>query len=316
MRNSRHIAWLAVLAVAVGAPAQAAIPCWENAVAVCTDGPVSRIINGLEVRRDCWNWHYRYTCGVQPIEDNCGTVRNTAGCSLSANRCLATQADGACVQYEYTYSCYSGGQPVTYDVCNGELFCSDGACAQGALPGANNFTQGYGGFAAAREAATSYDATTRLVLAGEPKQCRKQLNAAIDCCAQDGVLNGVVSCNAEEQALALANSQRRTVYLGKYCSDEALGACIEDKWTFCVFDSLLARIIHEQGRSQLGINWGSAEAPNCRGLTLEEFGGIDFARIDFSEFIATVTVPAPNQAGAEAGVRTGASSEVVPDTGP
>jgi conjugal transfer mating pair stabilization protein TraN len=304
----------ALLGAAPGTYAE--IPCWQDAVPACSDGPSSRIINGLEVRRDCWNWHYSYTCGVQPISDACSNVRNTPGCSLSGNRCLTAQPDGSCTSYEYTYSCYSGGTPVTYEVCNGELFCSNGDCAQGSTAGPNNFTQGYGTFAAAREAATSFDATTRLILVGEPKQCRKQLNAAIDCCAEDGVLNGVVSCNAEEQALALANQARRTVYLGKFCSNEVLGACVEDKWTFCVFDSLLARIIHQQGRAQLGISFGSAEAPNCRGLTLEEFGGIDFALIDFSEFIATVSVPPPNQPGAEAAVRSDSANQVVPDTGP
>jgi len=49
----------------------------------------------------------------------------------------------------------------------------------------------------------------------------------------------------------------------------------------------MGRIIQEQGRDQLlqfapNGNWGSAEAPNCEGLTPEEFQMLDFSRIDLS----------------------------------
>lgn len=48
----------------------------------------------------------------------------------------------------------------------------------------------------------------------------------------------------------------------------------------------MARIIHQQGRSQLNTigGFGSPENPDCRGLTPEEFQSIDFSKIDFSEY--------------------------------
>jgi len=46
----------------------------------------------------------------------------------------------------------------------------------------------------------------------------------------------------------------------------------------------LARIIQEQGRTQLGIGWGGSRNPDCRGFTPAELQQIDFAQIDFSEF--------------------------------
>jgi conjugal transfer mating pair stabilization protein TraN len=50
---------------------------------------------------------------------------------------------------------------------------------------------------------------------------------------------------------------------------------------------MMARIIQEQGRSQLQSfnGWGSVEAPDCRGFTVEEFSHLDFSKIDFSEYI-------------------------------
>ena len=46
-----------------------------------------------------------------------------------------------------------------------------------------------------------------------------------------------------------------------------------------MFGSKLGRILQQQGRSQLGIGWGS-----CRGLTVAEVESIDFERLDLSEF--------------------------------
>lgn len=54
---------------------------------------------------------------------------------------------------------------------------------------------------------------------------------------------------------------------------------------YCCFNSILARIIHEQGRPQLGIGWGNAYLPNCRGFTPEELASIDFSRIDLREYM-------------------------------
>ncbi|WP_335283253.1 hypothetical protein [Citrobacter freundii] len=38
----------------------------------------------------------------------------------------------------------------------------------------------------------------------------------------------------------------------------------------------------------LGIGWGDKKNPDCRALTLEEFGRIDFNKIDLSEWIGSL----------------------------
>jgi hypothetical protein len=65
-----------------------------------------------------------------------------------------------------------------------------------------------------------------------------------------------------------------------------------EKQTSCCYSSVLARIIQEQGRPQLqsfAAGWGSAESPNCRGFTPEEFQSLNFATMDLSEYIADIT---------------------------
>lgn len=50
-------------------------------------------------------------------------------------------------------------------------------------------------------------------------------------------------------------------------------------------DRIVSLVQRSQGRNQqLGIGFGSAENPDCRGLLFDEFGRINFDTIDFSEF--------------------------------
>ena len=62
---------------------------------------------------------------------------------------------------------------------------------------------------------------------------------------------------------------------------------------YCCFNSILARIIHEQGRSQLGIPWRVGDAAegwlNCRGFTPEELSSLDFSQIDLREYLQYVS---------------------------
>lgn len=115
------------------------------------------------------------------------------------------------------------------------------------------------------------------------------------CCQKEksgGSLGSVFAsqCTDDEKLLSKYRKETndKSVEVGEYCSKYLkLGfakICTQKKKTYCVFNSKLARIIHQQGRPQLGIAWGSAKAPNCRGFTPEEFQKIDFSKLDLSEF--------------------------------
>jgi len=77
------------------------------------------------------------------------------------------------------------------------------------------------------------------------------------------------------------------VLLGEYCVKEWFGGCVQEERRYCCFHSVLARVLHEQGRPQLSTfpnGFGTAEAPNCRGFDPIEFQAIDFSKIDFTEY--------------------------------
>jgi conjugal transfer mating pair stabilization protein TraN len=113
------------------------------------------------------------------------------------------------------------------------------------------------------------------------------------CCNHDKVFLGLVPCKEEEKLLDKNKEAEKCHYIGKYCSKKLkllVGSiCIQHKKTYCCFNSKLARIINEQGRSQLKRSWGTTKSPNCRGFKPEDFQKLDFSKMDLSEFYKDVS---------------------------
>jgi len=115
---------------------------------------------------------------------------------------------------------------------------------------------------------------------GQRRACHIKLFGLANCCKNSGLLVGLGNCSASERELAQERNAGNTHYLGRYCSKRTFfGVCIRRSRAWCVFGSKLGRILQQQGRAQLGIGWSS-----CRGFTVDEIEGIDFARLDLSEF--------------------------------
>jgi conjugal transfer mating pair stabilization protein TraN len=110
------------------------------------------------------------------------------------------------------------------------------------------------------------------------------------CCENESVFFGWIKCSGEERGLSARRAAGQCHYLGSYCSKklDVTNTCVQRKKGFCCYDSVLSRVIHEQGRTQLGVEWGAPDRPNCRGFTPEEFQKLDFSRIDLSEFADTI----------------------------
>ncbi len=125
-----------------------------------------------------------------------------------------------------------------------------------------------------------FDRQDMSFFAGQRRACHIKLFGLANCCKNSGLLVGLGNCSASERELAEERNAGNTHYLGRYCSKRTFfGVCIRRSRAWCVFGSKLGRILQQQGRSQLGIGWSS-----CRGLTVAEIEGIDFARLDLSEF--------------------------------
>jgi hypothetical protein len=94
----------------------------------------------------------------------------------------------------------------------------------------------------------------------------------------------------------------KCVHVDDYCSRKNIFGCNETTETYCCFGSLLARLVQQQGRSQLGRDFGSAKSPDCSGLTVAELTAIDWSKIDLTDFYATITPTDPKASDAKATV--------------
>ena len=125
-----------------------------------------------------------------------------------------------------------------------------------------------------------FDRDRMRLFTGKRRACHIRWFGLANCCKNSGLLIGIGNCSESEKELAQERHAGNTHYLGKYCSKRTFfGACIRRSRAWCVFGSKLGRILQQQGRAQLGIGWGS-----CRGLTVAEVEGIDFSRLDLTEF--------------------------------
>jgi conjugal transfer mating pair stabilization protein TraN len=111
------------------------------------------------------------------------------------------------------------------------------------------------------------------------------------------IVLSMMSCNEEEGKLAMKEGAGLCHTVGTWCSSRTFGSCTEHKTGKCCFNSMLARIINEQGRSQVGKAWGTAETPDCTGFTVAQLQSLNFAAMDLSEFYASLVPTLPNVTG-------------------
>ncbi len=122
------------------------------------------------------------------------------------------------------------------------------------------------------------------IFKGRDMRCRRDNFGLDNCCTDDGLTQ---RCTAQEVELRTLDGQGRCVQVGDYCSRRSLFGCRERTRTHCCFNSVLGRLIQQQGRAQLGKSWFSDNGePDCGGLTPAELAAVDWSRLDLREYYA------------------------------
>ena len=93
-----------------------------------------RIIDGLKIHRDCWEYDIEYDCFDEEmtLEDECLALRNK-GCEQINSKCVEERA-GYCILHEQTFRCKEGTECTNVerlDCLNGVSFCADRNCLNG-----------------------------------------------------------------------------------------------------------------------------------------------------------------------------------------
>lgn len=259
-------------------------------------------IDGIKVRPsdvglegNCWQWKYTKTCNY-PSKNNCGPYSH---CYFIKNiRCLLQDCFGNCVNQEQEFSCKSWqrvdleenialnriknkkGKPRM--VCNSKA-CLDGNCFDKSYEMSDDLFDSVSKLKTISSMKDNGGATAHL-FAGRALHCSKKAGDYQNCCAIEpsgwGQNLGAM-CLPEEQDLAKKRQKKVCIYVGKTSSNTPKIS----KHHFCCFNNLLDKAIQVGGRGQLGKNFGTANSPDCRGLTLDEIKQINFEAIDYSEFI-------------------------------
>ena len=249
----------------------------------------TKTLQNHPVYRDSWERMLIFSCS--PKENSkCAALREEGGI-LQFKTCLKESEEGECLKWEKTYD-LGKKAPFTQQEA---LFKEEDLFAIGQFDPSYDKNTDFGKvvstlaiFSEMEDEPSSFDPALASVFSGCSKKCRRSFDSKnlFDCCfhkgeGERGLFIGeyLGSCNQEEKDLYLAAKEGKCKRVG------SIKELLQTKHVYCCFPSRLSRIVQEAGRQQLGLSFGSAEKPNCQGLSIEEIGRIDFEKIDFSEFI-------------------------------
>ncbi len=241
------------------------------------------------ITRDSWDKTYTYSCSKK-IEGTCQPLRSK-GCLQIRSTCAET-IGAVCVAWKQTFSCPSNKRKITRYRTVGEKspFCLTGNCTSSDYEANGEILNAMSHLAILKEAQNDIRANVG-IFKGQIRKCSKNCAGFRDCCTTGkgwGVSMNLSSCSGEERELAEWRAKKRCVFVGTYCAEKILGKCTRKKSSFCCFGNKLSKLLNDQGRRQLGIGFGSADSPDCRGLTPEELSRIDMSSMDLSELYEEV----------------------------
>ena len=251
------------------------------------EGAGSKSYHGFTLYEPWWVKESDYTCGGQSQYDDCqGLI--SQGCQQLSSVC----SDQNCYIHENVYSCPIKKYTTPSYVCGDQnYFCSDGKCApvDHHKTSTKDFNDAISGMAATGQAGDDVYRTQDKsggvsIFKGASQLCKRgDLGTGDrDCCDFHRWFG---SCGEDAKKLRDAYLDQRAVYVGERCIADSIFGCLRKGKVYCVFPNRLATDVQVQGRAgQLGLGFGSAKSPNCRGLTPDELQKIDLGKIDFSNF--------------------------------
>lgn len=236
--------------------------------------------------QNCWQYSEQWL--LHENDDNtCTRWEKNPNCNEGARQCLQ-KIGNLCVKESVKFQCQQTTQGEGF-LCGGKFYCADGKCATIASGNNHDFGEAVSQLAALAKAGKDISGNSKSLNAftGKPMACRKTAIGFSNCCKSNGWGHdiGLASCDSEEKAIGKAKAKGVVIDIGEFCAEKVLGVCLRKKHSYCVFDSKLAKIVQAQGRGgQLGIGFGSAKQPDCRGMTIEELQQVKFDALDFTEF--------------------------------
>ena len=102
------------------------------------------------------------------------------------------------------------------------------------------------------------------------------------------VWEGIYACDAEDISTSVDLGFNICHLVGTKKEDVFMGMPTKKHNVYCCFSSILSRLVHEQGRPQIGKSWGTAESPDCSGFSYSQFALLNFTVMDLTEYMQYV----------------------------
>ena len=281
---------------------------------VCTEGPETRVIDGVPVTQACWAWKRDFTCNVMSAGNDCGDLDANRQCTFLREDCLDDPQQGACKVKEKVYRCPTPDTPTSNApqyICGDDVYCINGDCEPITREASTEFKDALVALHAIDDASKGFDPNNLTVFSGTRDTCHKPVFGLINCCA--GKVSGALTvaaggaalaggpvaiaalatpflalfaCSQDEMKLDIKDRMGFCHKVGTWCSSSFLGICKTKKTAYCCFESKLSRVLQEQGRVQLNKPWGKPKNEQCKGFSIAEFQRLDLSKMDFTEVYA------------------------------
>jgi len=281
---------------------------------LCTVGEAEQTVQGFTISRECWEKRIVYSCPDAKPGGACAPLSGDPDCTQTGVECSGTDSDGVCLQETATFRCMAAqsgsgislediadGTPERGDAtplrCGSALYCPDGLCdGLGSSEPNQDFGKAASWIGLLTQMGKEKDPDAVTLFRGEGQTCSRWPLGSKNCCSEDGWLFG---CSSSEKILGERRAAKLAHHVGNYCASKVpILGCVTKKQSYCTFRSLFARVLQEQARAQLGMGWGSAEAPDCRPLSIEDIQRVDFSKIDLSEIYGDMLNAAHPPSGA------------------
>lgn len=276
----------------------------NKVASVCLQGAETRTIDGFSVHRDCWKYEDTFDC--KPGDMNTCQSLIDEGCYQVGSECLK-EIKGKCVHFKQKYVC-ARTKETEFDEeilrqktdkledflkdikCKSDINCGDGSCVDSSYKANDELFEAMSRLSVLKEIKGNVSTGNFEIFKGESSTCKTDVAGFRNCCnlRRDkgwGKDLHIVGCSDREEQLRKSRNNNQCVYVGEYCAvrDPVFKSCLEKKSSFCCFSSDLIRIIQEEGRKQLALNFGTAKEPECRGFTEDELNRLKFEEMNLSE---------------------------------
>ena len=254
---------------------------------VCLSGAATKIIDGVPVTKECWNYSNTFECTRLVLPSTCIDPALKKCQPRFEPKCLSDDGAGRCLHAELNLDCKgSDGQYTQAVNCGNLSYCAGGSCYDTSYVPNKDFAYTVSQMEAHAEAGNDFDDKKMEIFKGTDNRCHKDAFGANSCCGGSAPMGG---CTAEEKKTVERRDAGKCQAVGEYCSKKVLFTCYEKTETYCCFSSLLARLIQQQGHQQMGKGWGDPKSPDCSGFTPDELAQLDWSAFDLSDFYASIS---------------------------